>query len=404
MSAAGAHAAEAPRFIRVPVLFVTDRERKKEDVFGPNRKYVVDCKHDPFYGVLYYNVPNVEGKELSERLVRLGWQPAGRKSAKVCQKEIIEPADPVSAKSKFREKITSFCRQSAADGIYLFAHGMNNKFEDAAMKAATLAYYLEAPTLLYSWPSVGSLFSYHVDEGNIEWSFEHFRQLLVDLEDVLAEGKARLSIVAHSLSNRLVIWAAEDLIASKAANEVVLVCPDIDTETFKHYGLRYNNSPVNIKLYISGKDRALSLSQMFYGGYYRLGEGVDSFFTMMSRPDEIVDSAREFFEDAFGKDAGKKAEKEGESKDDTEAAAGSSNGGIRTIDFTDVDRGIIGHKIPYSLIGHMCREGKPGPGLTLKVEPARSPNMMSRFMRWSYDLFAPPVGERGLVERVRRIE
>jgi len=45
-----------PRFLRIPVLFITDRNlappKGHPDVvdFGPHRKYLDECKHDPLMG------------------------------------------------------------------------------------------------------------------------------------------------------------------------------------------------------------------------------------------------------------------------------------------------------------------------------------------------------------------
>ena len=62
----------ADRFLRVPVFFITDRNlqpRKNGEVdFGPFRKYIGECKHDPYMGPAYCVVENVEGKELTDKL------------------------------------------------------------------------------------------------------------------------------------------------------------------------------------------------------------------------------------------------------------------------------------------------------------------------------------------------
>ncbi|PWU00778.1 MAG: hypothetical protein C5B53_03610, partial [Candidatus Melainabacteria bacterium] len=72
----------APRFLRIPVLFITDRNlappKKHPDAvdFGPHRKYIGECKHDPYMGTAYCVMPNVEGKQLDKHLTDLGWAAA----------------------------------------------------------------------------------------------------------------------------------------------------------------------------------------------------------------------------------------------------------------------------------------------------------------------------------------
>lgn len=71
---------QAPEFLRVPVFFVTDRNLQKTKTgdtdFGGFRKYIGDCKHDPFMGSAYTVVPNFEHKQLNDHLKSLGWTDA----------------------------------------------------------------------------------------------------------------------------------------------------------------------------------------------------------------------------------------------------------------------------------------------------------------------------------------
>ncbi len=44
-----------PKFVRVPLFFITDRNLVSDTVasgaeFGPHRKYVGECQHDPYMG------------------------------------------------------------------------------------------------------------------------------------------------------------------------------------------------------------------------------------------------------------------------------------------------------------------------------------------------------------------
>ncbi|HEY9714485.1 MAG TPA: alpha/beta hydrolase, partial [Chroococcales cyanobacterium] len=133
-----------------------------------------------------------------------------------------------------------------------------------------------------------------------------------------------------------------------------LVSPDIDADTCRHYTMNYKEKSV-IRLYVSARDKMLPLSQMLFGGYYRLGEDI-ALVALRARGSHKSGA----HEQESGTDATKAAEAM-DSNLDPEL--------FEKIDFTEIDQGFRGHSIPYDLIAHMIANGKPGPGL--KLEPAK---------------------------------
>ena len=73
--------------------------------------------------------------------------------------------------------------QSSTREAFVFVHGYNVTFEDAARRTAQMSYDLafDGAPIFYSWPSAGSLDGYARDESNIEWTTPHLRDFLSDL-------------------------------------------------------------------------------------------------------------------------------------------------------------------------------------------------------------------------------
>src|SRR6516164_3603313 len=169
---ARAHDDAAPRFLRIPVLFITDRnlappKKNPEAVdFGPHRKYIGECKHDPYMGTAYCVMPNVEGKQLDKHLTDLGWAPAERKEKEGDFKAtLIKGDDFPSIEKSFYGKVRDEALLNPDHNIFTFAHGYKNSFKTGLHTAAKLEYYAERPLIFYSWPSVCKFRSYDSDEG-----------------------------------------------------------------------------------------------------------------------------------------------------------------------------------------------------------------------------------------------
>jgi esterase/lipase superfamily enzyme len=91
---------------------------------------------------------------------------------------------------------------TTAKSLLLFVPGFNNKFTDGALRAAQLSHDLRFPglTMLYSWPSAGSPYSYAADEEVARYSERSFELVLEDLTTLPFDD---IYIVAHSLGSRV---------------------------------------------------------------------------------------------------------------------------------------------------------------------------------------------------------
>jgi pimeloyl-ACP methyl ester carboxylesterase len=378
---APAVAREAPdRFLRVPAFFITDRNlqlTKSGDVdFGPHRKYVGECKHDPFMGSAYCVVENVDKKELSNHLKDLGWTKADAKDKLGDFKATLLKADDFEKiQTQFYGQVHEEALLTDDKNLLLFAHGYKNTFAHALSTASRLAYNAERPLILYSWPSVAKLRSYTSDENNVEWSQEHFNEVLTHLEKLCKEDPTvKVRLFAHSMGTRLAVRATPLLTEKSYLIEAALICPDVDDGLVKHYARRYLSlkGTVEIRLYMSRRDKALAISQLLHGGYTRLGEQADAIggwvTKTMAGQNSKTDEQTTKAADAEFADRLAKTKKR-----------------MQTIDFTDLDTGLIGHNVPAKLICSMSFTGAPGAGLELIPEDSgqrsKISNMFTRLAK-----------------------
>ncbi len=166
---------------------------------------------------------------------------------------------------------------SPRDEAFVFVHGYNVTFEDAARRTAQLAYDLkfEGAPIFFSWPSQGGLLQYAVDETNVAWAVPHVKDFLVSV--ARRSGAGSIHLIAHSMGNRaltsaLLAVAADMKDEAPLFHEVVLTAPDIDADVFRRDIAPFlTRSARRVTLYASSNDEALALSKRLHG-YARAGE------------------------------------------------------------------------------------------------------------------------------------
>ncbi|HEY6767747.1 MAG TPA: alpha/beta hydrolase [Candidatus Sulfotelmatobacter sp.] len=166
-------------------------------------------------------------------------------------------------------------RIASNNDAFVFIHGYNVSFEDAARRTAQIAYDLQfrgAP-ILYSWPSRASLAKYPADEATIDWTRPHLKQFLGDL--VARSGARVIHVIAHSMGNRALMRALTDLgklpTGGARLHQVVLTAPDIDAGEFVQLANQINPNAERVTLYASSRDEAIKASRRFHD-YARAGE------------------------------------------------------------------------------------------------------------------------------------
>jgi esterase/lipase superfamily enzyme len=340
--------AHTAKFVIIPIYYVTDRELEGE-TFGLHRRYPSQCKHEMYYGTTFVAVPNAKNKTESDKLKALGWQLSDKRPAKIAHKDRIDPSNCELAKRQFFDRLKTGLDQTSKPDLCMFVHGACDPFEDSSQDAAELAYAFEKPMLLYSWPATNKWKGYFVDASNNEWSQGHFNQFCKDLLAFKSEHPLQLTSISHSMGNRLVIRALPIVYGKGLVSDWELVSPDIDADTCRHYTMGYQELNAILRLYVSNRDKLLPFSQMLSGGYYRLGEAATPTATTGSHIKAKL---------------------------------------LERIDFTVVDSGFTGHKIPNDLIASMVASNTPGPQLALVPETDVKASRFARFAGRSKDFAA----------------
>lgn len=195
------------------------------------------------------------------------------------QEHIVLTSAVELSDAEFTKKLAQTVGQSPQSDLLVFIHGYNVKFEDAVQRTAQIAVDLpfEGVPVCYSWPSQGSLLGYSIDENNSEWTIPHLKQVLLEL--VRDSGAKSINVVAHSMGNRVMTAAMQQINQGLAAgspppfDRVVLAAPDVDADRFRRdLAPALLNVAQQVTLYASSSDQALIASKKVHG-YPRAGEG-----------------------------------------------------------------------------------------------------------------------------------
>jgi esterase/lipase superfamily enzyme len=192
-------------------------------------------------------------------------------------KHVVLLSAEVQDRDNYFAALKTQIRASAGKSAFIFIHGYNVTFEDAARRTGQMAYDLgfDGAPVFYSWPSRGDIAAYTIDENNIEWSTPHITAFLADF--LASTEAAQVYLVGHSMGNRGLVRAVADLLAAQPQlaqkiTEIILSAPDIDAAIFKHDiapQLAHARNPVT--LYASSQDLALAASKAVHG-YPRAGD------------------------------------------------------------------------------------------------------------------------------------
>jgi esterase/lipase superfamily enzyme len=264
---------DADGLIQVNAFFATDRSSgdtsKAPLLFGPERG-------DLTYGICRISLP-------PDHRIGVLESPSGMKfwGGMEPQKHVMVQEALISNNdSLFFADIARYVKTSAQRRLFMFIHGYNVSFEDAARRAGQFAYDLDftGAAVFYSWPSQASLSGYTVDETNIQWTQSNFKRFLQDL--MIYSQADQIFLMAHSMGNRALSQVLASLASSKEKEalsnikEIVFIAPDVDAQVMQNNLIpEINQSGVPITLYVSSQDRALLASKKVHG-YERAGERV----------------------------------------------------------------------------------------------------------------------------------
>lgn len=270
-------AAEDGKFAIIPVFYATDRartgERNVANFYGSERGKLE-------YGYLEVSIPaSHKYGELETPRTYVFYRVRENPEKHV----ILQRVEPIEDKDAFLAKLGTHISKAPSREIFVYIHGYNVSFQNAARRAAQLAYDLnfDGTPMLYSWPSQNSKIGYFADEASVGVSA---RKLRVFLEDLLDQsGATRIHLIAHSMGNRALVEALEQLILRRKPDpnspffdQVILAAPDIDIDLFKAISPEIQKAAQRVTLYASSNDKALEYSATIHGGIPRAGSIVDN--------------------------------------------------------------------------------------------------------------------------------
>ncbi|WP_179345591.1 alpha/beta hydrolase [Winogradskyella ursingii] len=253
-----------PDYVKLPIYFGTDRNYTKSsdlnDAFGVERSALK-------YGIVEVSIPHDHrvGEIESPSIWKFEFSEDPSKHVMLQDINLLD-------KGEFFNKLASDIKKSKKKSTFLFVHGYNTSFSEAAKRTAQISYDLkfDGKAVFYSWPSQASTFRYGTDEENIEWSRKNMR---VFLEDYLSKSGAEdIYLVAHSMGNRGLTRAIVEVMNDKPylrskIKEIILAAPDIDADVFKNEiaPQMVSKTKKPITLYVSSDDLALKASKLLHG-------------------------------------------------------------------------------------------------------------------------------------------
>jgi esterase/lipase superfamily enzyme len=162
----------------------------------------------------------------------------------------------------------------------IYIHGYNSTFSESVYRFAQIRadFRADGPGLLYSWPSAGDPRGYAYDRDSVLYSRDDFARVL-DL--MTRDPNHRVVLLAHSMGAQLVMESLRQVALHgdrrilERINAVVLMSPDIDPDVFRSQAEAIGDLPQPFLIFVSRKDRALSLAGLLTGRKPRLGVTFD---------------------------------------------------------------------------------------------------------------------------------
>ncbi len=151
---------------------------------------------------------------------------------------------------------------------FVFIHGFNVNFENAAKRTAQIHYDLEFSgiPIFFSWPSRASIRHYFSDRNEIEFSRYVIKEFLLSVSQRVAAD--RIHVIAHSMGADATCRAIAELgERGKIFDQIILAAPDIDRDVFRLQLVpRMTRAANRTTMYCSKTDMALLASKTFNDG------------------------------------------------------------------------------------------------------------------------------------------
>lgn len=255
----------------VKVYFATDR---KIEVKNNVRRFGADEVNGLYYGTVNVSIPPVHqiGMVESPQWWKLEFKAEP-------DKHVIYQGFNLLNRDSFYTSLSGLIAQSKEKEAFVFVHGFNTPFEEAARRTAQIEFDMkfDGAPIFYSWPSQGELspFAYNRDAVSSDRTVPRLKYFLQEVSK--RTGAKRVHLIAHSMGNKAMVNAlvrvADEMTAADKPlfNQIVLTAPDIDREVFLDLAQRMKKAGSQVTLYASKNDKALQASKL-YSGFPRAGD------------------------------------------------------------------------------------------------------------------------------------
>ncbi len=192
----------------------------------------------------------------------------------------------IEAAQEIQGVINENLRNAGGGDVFLFVHGFNATFGDAAITAAELWHFLgrRGVACSYSWPAGSAgILGYDTDRESSEFTVEHFKQFVRVVAG--ADAVERIHHVAHSRGSDVVVAAIRELYLQYQAagfetsaelkiENLVFIAADIDQDVFdQRFGTEsVRRAARHVTIYTGARDVALGLSSSKFSSALRVGQ------------------------------------------------------------------------------------------------------------------------------------
>lgn len=152
---------------------------------------------------------------------------------------------------------------------FVYIHGFNNTFEDAAFRTAQIKYDtgFDGPAFFYSWPANGKLTDYLSDQEDADLSVQAVTDFIREIRLQMPED-VEVNLIAHSMGSRIMGQAMFRLAQDQAVidaggfGHIIFASGDLDRCLFAEWVGASRTIAEDVTLYMSEKDKAVQLSDM----------------------------------------------------------------------------------------------------------------------------------------------
>ena len=247
----------------VRILYGTNRRPTgKSFVTAPNEAYGAEIGELEL-GVCAVSIPPTHGYGQIERPSVWRFEFAEHPGRHVMLRQIAR-VDP----GTFAGSLRAMTAQSRSREAFVFVHGYNNDFAEAARRTAQIKFDLDfdGPAILFSWPSEGAAGGYAADRRKIAPTLPKLTEFLTLVAE--QSGAERIHVIAHSMGNEFATRSLAEISTTRNADlfdELILAAPDIDAAEFATTIAPYLRPACRrCTIYAADHDVALATSQRYH--------------------------------------------------------------------------------------------------------------------------------------------